>query len=610
MINTVYFLAVLMIFLRMLTFCAAVPIFFPKGTPNIMKVFIAGVLSFVIVPSININNLNSVDSNLEIIFIAINEVLTGLMLGFITNIIFTVMKLAGQLMDTQIGLGMINMFDPNSNTNSTLIETLLYWVSFIVFLSIDGHHLLIKLIIQSFNSISIGNSLLTVGSVGVAINVIIEYFTIGLKIAIPIVLIILITDIVLGLISRAVPQLNLMILGLPVKILVGFTALTLALPFIYKSMVIAFENLPDIFNNIFKVVPVVLIFASEDKTEEATPKKKSDARKKGQVAKSKEVSLALTLLASTLLLTLLSGYVGNGLMDTLKHFLSSDIAELDYSNLKKLAVTVLYRVAIIFLPVVIPIMAVGVVSNYIQTGFLFTTEPLKMQLSKLNPISGFKRMFSARSVVELLKQLVVVSIVGLVGYNFVKDNINDLLKIGYLSIYNIPREFGNLVISIFIKITLIMIVVAAVDYFYQWYQHKKDLKMTKQEVKEEFKQMEGDPQIKSKIKQKQREIASRRMMASVPDATVVITNPTHIAVALKYEEGRDGAPKVVAKGEDYIAIKIKEIAKENEVPIIENKPLARLIYSEVEIDGEIPVDMYQAVAEVLAVVYKMKKKKK
>ncbi|WP_139904198.1 fused FliR family export protein/FlhB family type III secretion system protein [Clostridium thermarum] len=610
MINTGYFLAVLMIFLRMLTFCAAVPIFFPKGTPNIMKVFIAGVLSFVIVPSININNLNSVDSNLEIIFIAINEVLTGLMLGFITNIIFTVMKLAGQLMDTQIGLGMINMFDPNSNTNSTLIETLLYWVSFIVFLFIDGHHLLIKLIIQSFNSINIGNSLLTVGSAGVAINVIIEYFTIGLKIAIPIVLIILITDIVLGLISRAVPQLNLMIMGLPVKILVGFTALTLALPFIYKSMVIAFENLPDIFNNIFKAVPVVLIFASEDKTEEATPKKKSDARKKGQVAKSKEVSLALTLLASTLLLTLLSGYVGNGLMDTLKHFLSSDIAELDYSNLKKLAVTVLYRVAIIFLPVVIPIMAVGVVSNYIQTGFLFTTEPLKMQLSKLNPISGFKRMFSARSAVELLKQLVVVSIVGLVGYNFVKDNINDLLKIGYLSIYNIPREFGNLVISIFIKITMIMIVVAAIDYFYQLYQHKKDLKMTKQEVKEEFKQMEGDPQIKSKIKQKQREIASRRMMASVPDATVVITNPTHIAVALKYEEGGDGAPKVVAKGEDYIAIKIKEIAKENEVPIIENKPLARLIYSEVEIGGEIPVDMYQAVAEVLAVVYRMKKKKK
>jgi flagellar biosynthetic protein FliR/FlhB len=598
-----------MAFLRMLTFCSTVPIFFPKGTPNVMKIFIAGVLSFVIVPSIKTDGLAAVDNNLEVLFLAVNEVITGLILGYVTNLCFTVMKLAGQLMDTQIGLSMINMFDPNSNTNSTLIETLLYWVSFIVFLSIDGHHLLIKLLIQSFNSINIGKSLLTIGSVGIAMNAIIEYFTIGLKIAIPIVLIILITDIVLGLVSRAVPQLNLMIMGLPIKILVGFTALTLALPIIFKGMVIAFENLPDIFNTLFKAVPVVLIFASEEKTEEATPKKKSDARKKGQVAKSKEVPLALTLLTCTLLLALLSGYVGNGLKDTLYHFLNSEVTELNYDNLQGIMVTVLFRIAVIFLPVVMPILIVGVLANYIQVGFLITGEPLKPQLSKLNPISGFKKMFSSRTAVELVKQLIMVTIVGFIGYNFVKDNIAGLLKIGYLSIYNIPKEFGGLVVSIFVKISMIMIAIAAADYFYQWYMHNKDLKMTKQETKEEYKQAEGDPQIKSKIKQKQREIASQRMMASVPDATVVITNPTHIAVALKYEEGGEGAPKVVAKGADFTAIKIKEIAKESEIPIIENKPLARLIYSEVEVDGEISVDMYQAVAEILAVVYKMKKKK-
>lgn len=599
-----------MAFLRMLTFCSTVPVFFPKGTPNIMKVFIAGVLAFVIVPSINTANVAGIDNNMQLLFLAANEVITGIVLGFITNLCFTVMKLAGQLMDTQIGLSMINMFDPNSNTNSTLIETLLYWVSFIVFLSIDGHHLLIKLLIQSFNSITIGKSLLTIGSLGTAMNTIIEYFTIGLKIAIPIVLIILITDIVLGLISRAVPQLNLMVMGLPVKILVGFTALTLALPLIFKGMILAFENLPDIFNSLFKAVPVVLIFASEEKTEEATPKKKSDARKKGQVAKSKEVPLALTLLACTMLLALLGGYVGKALRDSLVYFLSSDIAELNYDSLQGIAITVLYRIAITFLPVVLPIMAVGVLGNYIQTGFLFTSEPLKPQLSKLNPISGFKKIFSSRTVVELIKQLLLVTIVGYIGYSFVKDNFTDLLKIGYLSIYDIPIEFGGLVVDIFVKITMIMIVVASADYFYQWYMHNKDLKMTKQEIKEEFKQSEGDPQIKSKIKQKQREMASRRMMAKVPEATVVITNPTHIAVALKYEEGGEGAPKVIAKGADYTAIKIKEIAKDHEVPIIENKPLARLIYSEVEIDGEISVDMYQAVAEILAVVYKMKKKTK
>ena len=183
------------------------------------------------------------------------------------------------------------------------------------------------------------------------------------------------------------------------------------------------------------------------------------------------------------------------------------------------------------------------------------------------------------------------------------------MNIGFLSIIAIPKEFGNLVVDIFLKISIFMVVVAAIDYYYQWRMHKKDLKMTKQEIKEEYKQSEGDPQVKSRIKQKQREMASRRMMASVPDATVVITNPTHIAVALKYEEGKVAAPKVVAKGTDDVAIKIKEIAKENEVPIIENKPLARLIYEKVELEDEIPVDMYQAVAEILAVVYKMKKKK-
>ena len=609
MINTVYFLTVLMAFLRMLTFCSTVPIFFPKGTPNVMKIFIAGVLAFVIVPSINTDSMALVDSNIQILIIAANEVITGLMLGYLTNICFTIMKLAGQLMDTQIGLSMINMFDPNSNTNSTLIETLLYWVSFIVFLSIDGHHLLLKLLIQSFNSINIGKSLLTIGSVGVAINTIIEYFTIGLKIAIPIVLIILITDIVMGLVSRAVPQLNLMIMGLPVKILVGFTALTLALPMIFKGMVMAFENLPGIFNTLFKAVPLVLIFASEEKTEDATPKKKSDSRKKGQVAKSKEVPLALTLLTCTMLLALLSGYVGNELKETLYHFLNIEFTELSYSSLRNLMITVLVRIALTFLPVVIPIMVMGVFGNYIQVGFLFTGEPLKPKLSKLNPISGFKKIFSSRTVVELVKQLIMVTIVGFIGYSFVKENFTSLLKIGYLSVSSIPKEFSRLVVEIFVKVSMIMIAVAAADYFYQFYMHKKDLKMTKQEIKEEFKQAEGDPQIKSKIKQKQREIASKRMMASVPDATVVITNPTHIAVALKYDEGGEGAPKVVAKGADYTAIKIKEIAKENDVPIIENKPLARLMYKEVEIDGEISVDMYQAVAEILAVVYKMKKKK-
>lgn len=609
MINTLYFLAILMVFLRLLTFCAAVPVFFPKGTPIVMKIAIAGILAIVIAPVVKTSNLSTVNNNLQLLYLAVNEVITGLVLGYITNFCFDVMRLAGQMMDIQIGLAMISMFDPNSNSNSTLIDRLLYWVSLLVFLMIDGHHMLIKLIIQSFTNVGIGKSILTLGSLSVIMNCVINYFVIGLKIAIPIVLIILITDITLGLVSRTVPQLNVMILGLPLKILVGFTILTLAVPGIVKTMIAVFGNMPHIFNDIFKAVPVVLIFASEEKTEEATPRKKKEAKQKGQVAKSKEVPLALTLLVITLVISALGGYVGNNLKDTIKYFLSNNFSELTYDSVQGLAVTTVLRIAAIFLPIVVPIMIFGIVGNYIQTGFIFTSEPLKPKLSKMNPISGLKRMFAVRSLIELVKQLMLVSIVGYVGYDFVKSNYVDMLRIGNLTINDIPAVFGQLVIGIFTRITMVMLAIALIDYIYQRYMYNKDLRMTKQEIKEEFKQDEGDPQIKSKIKQKQREIASRRMMAKVPDATVVITNPTHIAVAIKYEEGSMGAPKVIAKGTDFTALKIKEIAKENQVPIIENKPLARLIYSEVELEQEIPVDMYQAVAEILAVVYKMKKKK-
>ena len=216
-------------------------------------------------------------------------------------------------------------------------------------------------------------------------------------------------------------------------------------------------------------------------------------------------------------------------------------------------------------------------------------------------------MFSVRTVVELLKDLVLVTIVGVVGYKFLKSRYVDILNLNILRFPILLDTFRQLAVSIFFKITLVMIFVAIADFVFQKKQFKKDMRMTKQEVKEEFKQEEGDPQIKGKIKQKQREMAMRRMMQSVPDATVVITNPTHLAVALKYDENEKGAPKVIAKGADYVAIKIKEKARESNVPIMENKPLARLIYKEVELDEEIPVSMYEAVAQILAVVMKLNK---
>lgn len=469
--------------------------------------------------------------------------------------------------------------------------------------------MLIRALVESFNVIKLGAFFLNQEGIKHVINVFIQYFYISIKIAVPIVFIILITDLTLGLVARTVPQLNIMILGLPIKILVGLTAFVFALPLFLKVLNSAFGMLPDAIRGFYKTIPVLIIFASEEKTEEATPRKKMDARKKGQVAKSKELALSFTLLACTLVLVALGEYGANELKETMAGFLNNYLnMELNYNNLNSLAILTVLRVGKIVLPVALPVMCFGVAANYLQTGFLFTKEPLKPDFKKLNPINGFKRIFSLRTVMELIKDLTIITVVGIVGYKFLKDNYLKILNLGTLRPWYMITGFLSLAIAIFFKITLIMLFIAVADYVYQKYQYNKELKMTKQEVKEEYKQDEGDPQIKSKIKQKQREMAMQRMMQEVPKATVVVTNPTHIAVALRYEKG-DTAPKIVAKGADYVAIKIKDIAKNNEVPVIENKPLARLIYEKVEIDSEVPQDMYEAVAEILAIVYTLKKKK-
>ncbi|KAJ49925.1 flagellar biosynthetic protein FliR/FlhB [Clostridium tetanomorphum] len=607
MINVAFFTALILVFLRLIAFYTVTPVFFPKGTPVLLKVGFTLILAYIIIPGIGYNSVVNINNIAPFIQACVSEVTTGLTLGFITELCFMSAKFAGNLMDLQVGFSMMSMFDPNSNSNATLLERLLYWVSLILFFIVDGHHMLILQLINSFKVVNIGRFILGQDTAGMVVTAFIEFFSIGLKIAIPIVLIIIITDLTLGLVARTVPQLNVMILGLPIKILVGLSSFLFALPIFINIIAHAFSELPEAFKGIYKTIPFIIIFASEDKTEEATPHKLSEAKKKGQVAKSKEVNLALTLLASTLMLSSFGSYAVNILKDTMEAFLNSFLnMELTYENVFNLALIVIWRLAMVILPMVFPIMIMGVFANFIQTGIIFTKEPLKPDLKKLNPINGFKKMFSARTVVELIKDISLVSIVGYVGFKFLKDNYSAIINLNNLRFHILLEAFGKFAFSIFFKITLIMVVIALADFIFQKRQFKKDMKMTKQEIKEEFKQMEGDPQIKGKIKQKQREMAMKRMMQSVPDATVVITNPTHFAVALRYKDGIDSAPRLVAKGADYVAIKIKEKAKDSDVPIVENKPLARLIYNEVELDSEIPVEMYQAVAEILAVVMKLK----
>lgn len=609
MINTDYFLAIFLIFLRVGAFLMLGRIFFPSGTPGTVKAFFAFILSYMIIGGIDYSVVNSIDNNFLLMFYCVNEVMTGIILAMIVNICFDFIKFAGAWMDTHIGLSMINLFDASSQSTSTLLSNIFHWIGIMVFFLIDGHYMLIKSLIESFQVVSLGTTIIyqeTINQVFLSIS---QYFIIGLKIAIPIVLIIIIADICMGLVSRSVPQLNVMILGMPLKILVGFLCIIIAMPILVKFIISAFNLIPEIFRGIYGAIPLVFIFA-DDKTEEATPKKKSESRKKGQLPRSKDVGLAFTLLICTLVISLFSGFIAGNFKSDMIYFLSSDYKqEITDISAKNYGMFVMLRMAMGIFPVVIPIMVGGVVASLMQTGFLLTGEPLKPSLGKLNPLKGIKNMFSKRSLLELVKNLIVISIIGYLAYDFVMANYKSILSMGNVYFPSLGLEIKNLVMGIFTKITMLMIVLAIIDYVLQRRIFSKEMRMSKQEVKEEFKQMEGDPQVKGKIKQKQREMATRRMMQAVPDATVVITNPTHIAIALKYEEGGMNVPKVTAIGADNIAIKIKEIAKDNDIPIIENKPLARAIYDTLDIGSEIPGEMYQAIAEILALVFKMKKQK-
>lgn len=610
MVNLDYFITLILIFVRLSSFFIICKAFYPKGTPGTLKLFFSLIFSFILVGGVDGVSLNEITNNYILIIYFLGEISTGVILAIITNIMFDMVSLAGSWIDTHIGLSMISMLDPNSEAQVTITAKIFNYVALAMFFTVDGHHLLLKSLIESYTLVPLGRIIINNDSIMYTIEVIANYFFIGLKIAIPIVLIIILTDICMGLISRAVPQINVMILGMPVKMLVGVVTVALALPLVIKVFIGTLSYIPDIFRKIFYTVPIIFIFA-DDKTEEATPKKKQDAKKKGQVAKSKDVGLAFTMITCTLIIVALSGFLTSSIRENIIYYLgNSGSMEITESTLKNINLNVISRFLLAVLPFITPIMIFGVVGSLVQTGFMLTGEPLKPSFKKLNPINGFKNMFSKKSAVDLIKNLLVVTIVVWIGFTHFKDNYSKIMQISNLYTPEIGAVVKNLVVGIFVKISIVLLVLAAIDYLLQFKFHNDELKMTKQEIKEEYKQMEGDPQIKSKIKQKQREMSQRRMMQAVGDATVVITNPTHIAVAIKYEEGNMEAPKLVAKGADNIAIKIKELAKESNVPIIENKPLARMIYSKVEIDEDIPQDMYQAVAEVLVVILKMKNKKK
>lgn len=352
-----------------------------------------------------------------------------------------------------------------------------------------------------------------------------------------------------------------------------------------------------------------------EKTEPATDKKLQDARKEGQVAKSKEIANCLGLLALFLIMRFMVGTIGNNLLDVFDRMYGRINETLIFWNgdLPSEAIYLLMRNAMTsVLTILLPILIIGFIvaflADLLQVKWRPTAKPLTPKLNKINPVNGFKRIFSLNSVIELLKSIAKIVLVMLVAYNFLRKNYGVLFSLQYMDLMSAIGTVGTYVTNLGIQISAVYIVIAFADFVYQKYKFSKDMKMTKQEVKDEYKQSEGDPQIKGKIRQKMQEASRRRMMSNLPKADVVITNPTHYAVAIRYEPSEADAPIVLAKGEGFLAQRIKDVAKENSIEIVENKPLARMLYHNVDIGQAVPPELYQAVAEVLAFVYHLQGK--
>ncbi len=349
---------------------------------------------------------------------------------------------------------------------------------------------------------------------------------------------------------------------------------------------------------------------SGDKTEDPTPHRLREARRKGQVFKSMELNSAINILGVMILFFVFSAVVFRGIEEVFDLFIGSQLAlPLTPGNTQAVLWEAVIRYFTIMAPVFAVALILGVTSNLVQVGFLTSTQQMAPQLNRLNPLEGLKKIFSKKSMFEMVKAILKIVIITTVTFLFVQSRMDDLLLLVNQSVDTSLQVFWNTMTLMGILVGVVFLFIAFMDYLYQRYEHKTSLKMSQKEIKDEHKHLEGDPLVRSKLKEKQRQLARERMMQDVPDADVVITNPTEIAIALKYQEGRDLAPRVIAKGVEVLARRIREIAAENDIAIVENPPVAQMLWKNTELGEEIPIELYQTVAEIMAMVYRMRERK-
>lgn len=351
---------------------------------------------------------------------------------------------------------------------------------------------------------------------------------------------------------------------------------------------------------------------ASEKSEKATPKRRSDERKKGNIFQSKDAVSVVVLLTSFYSLQFYFPSIISNLINLINSMFDQivQIKSLSIESIQLIYIQVTIVFLIIALPLLIVSMGTNIIAVGAQTRFLYSMSTIKFKLERLDLLKGIQKLFSLRSLVDLFKSILKILILAAIVYSTLKPRMNSLIGLFDMEFMQVLVFLGQTIMSVVTSVGMFFIFLALADYAYQWYEYEKNIRMSKQDIKEEYRQMEGDPQIKGKIKERQRLMSQRRMMQNVPKADVIIRNPTHYAIAVQYEMGKQRAPIILAKGMDNVALKIIEVAEKHNIPSIENKPLARGLYESVEIDQEIPEKYYHAVAEVLAFVYQLKKGKK
>jgi len=352
------------------------------------------------------------------------------------------------------------------------------------------------------------------------------------------------------------------------------------------------------------------MLGESERTEQPTPRRRQEARRRGNVARSADLNSALVLLTGIVILSLSAKFFLNQIIGIQRDiFQNLSRIELTSDSVRFYFITGITVVLKTLAPLIVSVFMIGMLANYLQVGVIFTGEPLLPRLDKINPITGFRRIFSWKALAELIKGILKAIIVGYIIYVTLRPHWRDYLPLMDQGVRGVLKFLGGMGFKLALRTSLALLLLAFLDYSFQKWQYEKSLRMTKEEVKEEYKEHEGDPLIKARIRSLQREMARRRMLTEVPGADVVITNPFHIAVALKYDAGKMAAPRVVAKGARLLAEKIKEVAQKHGVPIVEDKPLAQALYKFTKVGDEIPVSLYKAVAEILAYIYRLKGKK-